>query len=117
MSPQQATELMATLGPIFGNQVIHAVIAKQAMVMKKHIELALGPVQDAETEPTTFAEVCASVYVNVLDGESITLAMISTLVGAAAVGANKEFTVGVRVKDGCLWGHRKSEGLIYNKMV
>lgn len=69
MSPQQATELLATLGLIFGNEVIHVIIAEQAIVLKKHVELELGPVQDAEPKLTTFAEVCASACVYVWEGE------------------------------------------------
>ena len=53
--------------PIAWGQIIYALIAEQA-TLKKHSELPLGPVQDAEPGPTTFAEVCASANVNVWEG-------------------------------------------------
>ena len=67
LSQQQATGLLSVLGPITGNEVMHALIAGQA-TLEKPSEVPLGPAQDAGPEPTTFAKVCVSAHAHVWEG-------------------------------------------------
>lgn len=67
LNQQQAAELLSTLGPIAGSQIINSLAAGQG-TLKKHSELPLGPVQDPEPKPTAFAEACAFAYANVWEG-------------------------------------------------